>query len=85
MQLYTIQHKQSRKFLGVKMTITDTGNVLYTFSEDNPHLLYVHLSKAFIERAIAANEAYDGSFLHPFWGTLAPENYEIVTYEPVEK
>ena len=79
--LYTIRNKKTGKLLGVRTTVTESGNIYYTFTEDNPQFLYIHLSKAFIERAIALNENYDGSWLHPFWGLLPPENYEVVTYE----
>ena len=84
MKIYSIRNKASKKLLGVKLTVTEAGNVYYTFSEDTPQLLYTHLSIGFIQRAIATNEQMDGSYLHPFWGMLPPEDYEIVEYLPTD-
>ena len=80
--LYSIRNKQNGKLLGVKMDIT-LDRISYSFSEE-PQFLYVHLSKVFVERAMSGSEYYDGSWLHPYWGILAPENYEVIMFEKVE-
>ena len=85
MNLYTLRNKSTKKLLGVKLTVMETGNIYYSFTEDAPQLLYVHLSLGFIQRAVSPNESYDGTYLHPFWGMLFPENYEIVKYLPSEE
>jgi hypothetical protein len=85
MKIYTIRNKETHKLLGIKLNVADSGNIYYTFTEDAPQFLYTHLSKGFIERAISPNDIYDGTYLHPLWGMLPPENYEMVEYTTIDE
>ena len=85
MNLYTLRNKATKKLLGVKLIVSESLQVFYSFTEDAPQFLYVHLSLGFIQRAVSPNESYDGSYLHPFWGMLVPESYEIVKYLSTEE